>query len=496
MTEKQLERAVAVEADIFEKEVRNSIGGSTGIVDNPNITFKEFSHQWLEKVKRDHSITYYYHSVDLLKEINESIGGYKMKDITPAILQSYYDKLDAKIKVSIKVVPKPGFRQNLYSRGLNFVKLRDEYRIQNYTLGQAMNGKPVSKAWSMNFAERVDIPFEELFDEKVIEEKYAYETIHEYKRTIRTIFSLAKKNRIVVDNYASAEYINFPKKPSKQIQVMDDESAKKLFETAMVYPNIKAKTAILLLLFTGFRRGELAGLEWSDIDFKNNTITINRSIVTTTHHGAFEKEPKTEKSRRTITMAPTLVDILLEYKKWQDNYKEMVGDYFQDTDKVFTQDDGKNINPSTFTGWLNKLLKVAELDHYTLHSIRHTNITMQIAAGVPIVTVSARAGHARTSTTTDIYAHFIRSSDQQAANIIDSIFNEGTRELPSVTVNKDTKIATINKIPGKVTQKSDVINAYRKAKEDMERLGFKSYDEYLDYLEFVETKNKRDIEIE
>ena len=66
------------------------------------------------------------------------------------------------------------------------------------------------------------------------------------------------------------------------------------------------------------------------------------------------------------------------------------------------------------------------LKHYTLHSIRHTNITLQIAAGVPLVTVSARAGHARTSTTTDIYAHALKSTDKLASDKISEIFDPNT----------------------------------------------------------------------
>jgi integrase len=58
-----------------------------------------------------------------------------------------------------------------------------------------------------------------------------------------------------------------------------------------------------------------------------------------------------------------------------------------------------------------------------VHSLRHTNITMQIVAGIPLVTVACRAGHARTSTTTDIYSHFLKSSDRTAAEKIEELFD-------------------------------------------------------------------------
>ncbi|MBE6629877.1 MAG: hypothetical protein E7624_03390 [Ruminococcaceae bacterium] len=71
---------------------------------------------------------------------------------------------------------------------------------------------------------------------------------------------------------------------------------------------------------------------------------------------------------------------------------------------------------------VHKICDQARLPHGTVHSLRHTNITMQIAAGVPLVTVAGRAGHARTSTTTDIYSHFLKSSDRTAAEKLEELF--------------------------------------------------------------------------
>ena len=481
MTAKQAERAAAVQAELFENEVRESISGSAGINDNPNITFREFAKQWLEKIKRDHSLSYYENSIDVIEEINQFIGGYKLREITPAIIQNFFNKLDKRKRVINQITPKPNFREVLQSYGFNYVKLRYDYHIQSCTLANAFAGKGVSKTWSTDFCEKLDIPFDELFDEKVTEVDYAYETIHKYKATTRAILSLAKKNRLVTDNYATADYIDFPKKPAKKIVCMDDEQAKIYYQTLMTFPDLKIKTATLLFLLTGFRRGEVAGLEWKDIDFTRNTISVNRSITTVKRHGPIEKEPKTEGSVRTITAAKILIQALKEYKLWWDVRKESYGDYLQDTDKVFTQDNGKNIHPSTLYDWHKRILKAAGIEHFSLHSVRHTNITMQIAAGVPIVTVSARAGHARASTTTDTYAHFIHSSDMVAADTIDRIFGgvEGEK-LPDTSIVKE-----------KPKMKVELVNSFRKAKMEMERLGIETYDEYLEYLEFIEaTKNR------
>ncbi len=480
MTAKQAERAVAVFADAFEKEVKESISGGKSVSGNPNITFREFSYQWLERIKKDHSLNYYETSKDIINYTCQFIGGYKLRELTPAIIQNYFNKLDERKHIINQITPKPNFREILQSYGFNYVKLRYDYHIQSCTLANAFGGKAVSQLWSEDLCKRINIPFDDLFDKQISEVDYAYETTHKYKATVRTILSMAKKNRLVIDNYATADYIDFPKKPSKKIVCMDDEQAKLYYKTLMNFPDLKVKTATLLFLLTGFRRGEVAGLEWSDIDFEKSTISINRSITTVKGHGAIEKEPKTEGSVRTITAAQILMKTLREYKLWWDIRKESYGDYYMQTDKVFTQENGKNINPSTLYTWHTKILKNAGIEHFSLHSVRHTNITMQIAAGVPIVTVSARAGHARASTTTDTYAHFIHSSDVMAAQTIDNLFC-GLEDMDTQKTNSKAKPQN---------KKIELVSSFRQAKNEIERLGLKNYEEYLEYLEFVEAKNQ------
>ena len=94
------------------------------------------------------------------------------------------------------------------------------------------------------------------------------------------------------------------------------------------------------------------------------------------------------------------------------------------SNRLFVKEFGDPIYPSTVEFWVDKILKAAGLPHRSVHSLRHTNITMQIAAGVPLVTVAGRAGHARTSTTTDISSHFLKSSDKAAARMLESVFEQ------------------------------------------------------------------------
>lgn len=172
----------------------------------------------------------------------------------------------------------------------------------------------------------------------------------------------------------------------------------------------------------GLRRGELAGLEWQDIDYENKTMTIQRSVQDIVGFGLITKDPKTENSKRTISIPDKLITYLKEYQVWWNNQKHYLGDRWKDTDRLFCTEDGKTISPGLFRVWLQKTLAKADLPKVSLHSLRHTNITLQLIAGVDMKTVSARAGHSKASTTSDFYSHFIKNSDIHASEIINKIF--------------------------------------------------------------------------
>ena len=203
---------------------------------------------------------------------------------------------------------------------------------------------------------------------------------------------------------------------------MDDEDAKKFHKAADEFPDIRYKTAMFTLLLKGMRRGELCGLEWKDIDYENKTMTIARSVQDIIGFGLITKEPKTENSKRTISMPDKLIDYLKEYEVWWLNQKKYLGDRLGNTDRLFCTEDGADISPGLFRVWLQKTLAKVDLPKVTLHSLRHTNITLQLVVGVDMKTVSARAGHSKASTTSDFYSNFIKNSDIHASEILNKIF--------------------------------------------------------------------------
>ena len=213
-----------------------------------------------------------------------------------------------------------------------------------------------------------------------------------------------------------------PKVDRKEAQYLDEKQAAKLINCLDAEP-LKYKTIIMLLLYSGMRRGELCGLEWSDIDLNHGIISISKSSLYLPQKGIFDDTTKNRTSERVIRVPEAMTSLLKEYRRSQSQLQLAMGDLWQGSEKVFTSQTGTPIHPDSITGWFKSFIKRNDLPDIHLHSLRHTNATLLIAAGTDIRTVANRLGHATASTTTNIYAHAIKSADELAAEKLADILN-------------------------------------------------------------------------
>ena len=220
-----------------------------------------------------------------------------------------------------------------------------------------------------------------------------------------------------------------------------DGSPSKVY-TEELTVSLKYKVLFYITLFAGFRRGELVALTWEDVDFKNNTIDISKASART-RQGIITKEPKSVTSNRLVTLPVEVMEMLQTWKDEQDAYRISVGSYWHGGNYVFTQDDGRQLDISTPNKVFKKILRRYNKSHedklpdITLHGLRHTNATLMIANHINMKTVSSRLGHSEIGTTMNIYAHALRSADQQTADMLGSLFfhkrpgDTGASENPS-----------------------------------------------------------------
>jgi integrase len=161
----------------------------------------------------------------------------------------------------------------------------------------------------------------------------------------------------------------------------------------------------LLFAMTGMRRGEALGLRWADIDWAGRCLVVSQAMVMVEGKRTIS-QPKNRK-RRTIPLTQEMMQALREHRARQYEQRLKVGDVWQDHGLVFPTELGTPVNARNLDREYRKLIEQAGVPHVTIHGIRHTVATLAIASGQDIRTVADLLGHARTSTTADIYAHVL-----------------------------------------------------------------------------------------
>lgn len=128
-----------------------------------------------------------------------------------------------------------------------------------------------------------------------------------------------------------------------------------------------------------------------------------------------EGQTKTKSSQRIINIPADMVTMLKEYRHEQIKQRFALGDQWEETGKVFTNEYGGLLNPDTLSTWFKRFVKRNNLPDIHFHTLRHTAATLLIAGGVDVATVSKRLGHADKTTTLNTYTHAIKSADKAAA---------------------------------------------------------------------------------
>ena len=246
-------------------------------------------------------------------------------------------------------------------------------------------------------------------------------TILEHHRLLRAMLHKAVFWQLIVAN--PAERVQPPKARKPKRKSYDDEQTKILLENLELLPSedTKYKVAIILTVFTGVRLGELMGLEWTDVDFKNGIISINRSSQYLSDMGVFTKVPKTESSIREIAIPEFIISLLEEYKLWYEEQKSIYDELWMNSDRLFVQADGKPMHPSTISKWFVKYVGQIGLPVINFHGLRHTNASLLVAQNIDIAVISARLGHAQISTTLDFYVHPLLSHNRKAGYALENL---------------------------------------------------------------------------
>jgi integrase len=232
------------------------------------------------------------------------------------------------------------------------------------------------------------------------EKGYSEKTILQQHRILHRAFKKAVADGMLSKN--PCDFVDAPSPVEYEPTIYTEEQFITLLDKLQGH---RMEAIILIAGMCGLRRGELLGLRWEDIDLEKEILHVRKNVVPTTTEGIIEKNPKTKKSARTITIPSAIIPIL----------KELRG-----IGRLYTKLDGSDYNPGSVSRIFKQFLKDNGLPHIRLHDLRHFNGTMMLRHGVTEREASSRLGHSNLLQTRK-YQHVLKDMDKHSADKLNKV---------------------------------------------------------------------------
>ena len=256
---------------------------------------------------------------------------------------------------------------------------------------------------------------------------------------ISDVFSYAVRMGMLCDNPCRRVFV--PKQEQEEKQIYTIEQVKILYENLKSEP-MKYQAYLLLSIYSGYRRSEMLGLEWKDIDFEHDLIHVRRTSQYTSEKGIYTDTTKTRKSKRVSKMPASIMNLLRQFKADQNEEARRLGTKWEDYDRLFTKWNGAPMNPQTPFEWLKGYCERIGIPFRNIHSLRHLHASLLIFEGVDVVAVSEDMGHSVVGTTLNLYSHMFQEAKARNCDAISnalSFTNEVNteEEKPAEDSNED-----------------------------------------------------------
>lgn len=227
----------------------------------------------------------------------------------------------------------------------------------------------------------------------------APKSVHHQYNTLNLIFSYAEDLERIQKN--PMKKVHSPKKEKKPVEAINIEEASRIFHILADYP-LDFQCMVYLLLTTGLRRGELAGLQWQDFNSMDNTLFVRRNVSYTPRTGLTVGTPKTANGIRTIPISPKVARLLLLYKM-----EMLTKKHIKTIDNAFIFPSASDAHtprlPDSITTRMKRFTQRHGLSSFSPQDLRHSCATFLLSSGADIKSVQNILGHADASTTLDFY---------------------------------------------------------------------------------------------
>lgn len=392
-TPKQQEKEAQKYAMEWEDKLKNGEN-----YEGEEMSFADFAEKWLESRKEELAYSTYVGYVHIVNnKIVPALGQYKVARIKPPMIENFYKSLVGSLAndsiQKVKNVLSGMFRTAVRWQMIQVNPCRDAKVAKNKDEETTL--KYFTPEQSLMFLRSLDMEFETVIR--------GHERIDDTGKP-----------------YFVADYTESRKLP------------------------LQLKVFYTISLYCGLQKGETLALHWNDIDFENHTISISKSVGKG-EEGAVIKKPKTPTSIRTVTFPDDMTHLLKQYRSEYNQYRFSLGTAWQGDGNLFIQDDGKLMGRSTsyqaykrhirrYNEWVRENPEEAKKGGYEvlpeipLHGLRHSCATLLNYLKVNIIDISKILGHAKSSTTMDIYAHSFKEQNTEAANKLNDFLLNNKRK--------------------------------------------------------------------
>lgn len=252
----------------------------------------------------------------------------------------------------------------------------------------------------------------------VIELSKTYVLYNHYLSVINRIFKYA----VLMDILDSNPFDKVIKPKSRQVQrkgnFLTKEELKEFLKLAQTATLSYFFPLVHLMSYTGLRQGEALALKWSDIDFENKKITVDKTAVRIKEKQTLQT-PKTKNSKRVISIDPATLSILKSWKKDQIKIYFKNGKHFEgDKNFIFTNQRGEWVHIHNFIRYFKRFIADHKLKPITPHGLRHTHASLLFSAGVEPKNISDRLGHSTVQITLDLYTHI---TEEQRTDTVEKL---------------------------------------------------------------------------
>ncbi|MFB6841176.1 tyrosine-type recombinase/integrase [Streptomyces sp. NPDC056361] len=254
-----------------------------------------------------------------------------------------------------------------------------------------------------------------------VEKKTSAATAKESHRVLRTALTAACREELVTRNVATL--VEPPTVTARELSPWSLDETLDFLAAARKDP---LYAAFVLAIALGFRRGEVVGLRWENVDLDKREIRV-RTQRQRVAGEVYEDDPKGRRRKQTLPLPAICVAPLRWQRLKQAAARERAGEKWTDTGYVFTTRTGQPIEPRNLYRSFTRVAKNADLRVVRLHDARHGTATLLTAAGVPPRVVMEILGHSQIAVTMNVYTHVVQDTQREAVSHMDRLLRSRPR---------------------------------------------------------------------